>query len=163
MRPPNYWKSLEKKGVDEMIYIGEVEDYFPESECGKRQGDIRHGEGYVYYWLGDWYISDTYMPADDGQLLLESRQKRKEVRLRHQIERLKGQPKSSKSQRDPIPDDVQIFVWKRDGGKCVKCGNQRKLEFDHIIPISQGGSNSKRNIQLLCEQCNREKGNKIGG
>jgi hypothetical protein len=65
--------------------------------------------------------------------------------------------------RERIPDDVQIFVWNRDGGKCVKCGSQENLEYDHIIPVSRGGSNTARNIQLLCEACNREKSNTIGG
>ena len=65
--------------------------------------------------------------------------------------------------RTAIPDDVQILVWNRDGGKCVKCGSQELLEFDHIIPFSKGGSNSARNIQLLCQACNRTKLDKIGG
>lgn len=65
------------------------------------------------------------------------------------------------SERQPIPDDVKIFVWRRDGGQCVKCGSQEKLEYDHIIPISKGGSNTARNLQLLCEKCNRLKGANI--
>lgn len=64
--------------------------------------------------------------------------------------------------REPIPEDAQVLVWNRDGGKCVKCGSQEKLEFDHIIPVSKGGSNTARNIQLLCEKCNRSKNDKIG-
>lgn len=64
--------------------------------------------------------------------------------------------------RQPIPEDVQIFVWQRDEGRCVKCGSQENLEYDHIIPLSKGGSNTARNIQLLCEKCNRQKGNRIG-
>lgn len=53
-------------------------------------------------------------------------------------------------------------VWRRDQGKCVSCGSQEKLEFDRIIPFSKGGSNTYRNVQLLCESCNRLKSNKIG-
>lgn len=64
--------------------------------------------------------------------------------------------------REPIPQDVQDAVWRRDGGRCVKCGSQENLEFDHIIPFSKGGSNTVRNLQLLCEKCNREKSNNIG-
>ncbi len=64
--------------------------------------------------------------------------------------------------REPIPQEIQNKVWNRDGGKCVKCGSQEKLEFDHIIPFSKGGSNTYRNLQLLCEKCNRLKSNKIG-
>ena len=68
-------------------------------------------------------------------------------------------PKSSSPSRErqPIPNDVRVFVWQRDGGRCVKCGSQENLEYDHIIPVSKGGSNTARNIQLLCEKCNRSK------
>lgn len=57
-----------------------------------------------------------------------------------------------------IPTSVKMYVWQRDGGKCVQCKSQEKLEYDHIIPVSKGGSNTERNIQLLCENCNRKKG-----
>jgi Holliday junction resolvasome RuvABC ATP-dependent DNA helicase subunit len=56
-----------------------------------------------------------------------------------------------------IPSTVRREVWRRDGGKCVKCGSRENLEYDHIIPVSRGGSNTARNIELLCEKCNRAK------
>ena len=64
--------------------------------------------------------------------------------------------------RESIPKEVQREVWRRDEGRCVQCGSQEKLEFDHIIPVSKGGANTSRNIQLLCETCNRSKSDKIG-
>lgn len=60
-----------------------------------------------------------------------------------------------------ISPEVRREVWRRDQGRCVQCGSQLNLEFDHIIPVSKGGSNTARNIQLLCENCNREKYNNI--
>jgi hypothetical protein len=66
--------------------------------------------------------------------------------------------KKHASDREPIPDDVRMFVRRRDEGRCVRCGSDHRLEYDHIIPIAQGGSNTEPNIQLLCETCNRAKG-----
>lgn len=69
---------------------------------------------------------------------------------------------NNEGKREIIPQDVMDKVWNRDGGKCVKCGSQENLEFDHIIPFSKGGSSTYRNIQILCKKCNIEKSNKIG-
>jgi len=63
--------------------------------------------------------------------------------------------------RRSIPSHVKREVWRRDLGRCTDCGSQEKLEYDHIIPLSRGGANTVRNLQLLCERCNRSKGAKI--
>ena len=59
--------------------------------------------------------------------------------------------------REAIPERVRHEVWRRDGGRCASCESRERLEFDHIIPVSEGGSNTARNLQLLCEECNRKK------
>jgi len=64
-------------------------------------------------------------------------------------------------QRDPIPEDVKLLVWARDGGQCVRCGSQQGLHFDHVIPVAKGGGNSEANIQILCQTCNLKKSDKI--
>jgi len=70
-------------------------------------------------------------------------------------------PKHSKTRR-VIPTAVKLEVWKRDGGKCTKCGATEDLHFDHIIPWSKGGSStSADNIQLLCGRHNLEKHDRI--
>lgn len=63
--------------------------------------------------------------------------------------------------RQPIPDDVKLLVWARDGGACVKCGSRSELQFDHIIPLSRGGGDHADNIQLLCRSCNLKKGPRL--
>ncbi|MBI3048395.1 MAG: HNH endonuclease [Acidobacteria bacterium] len=77
---------------------------------------------------------------------------RREVEAFENFERIRATP------REPIPEHVRMFVWQRDRGRCAKCGCQERLEFDHIIPLAKGGSNTERNVQLLCESCNRAKG-----
>lgn len=63
--------------------------------------------------------------------------------------------------RNHITSDVKREVWRRDMGRCARCGSRENLEYDHIIPISKGGSNTSRNIELLCQSCNRKKADKI--
>lgn len=52
-------------------------------------------------------------------------------------------------------------LLKRFDNKCLKCHQQIKLEKDHIVPISMGGSNNINNLQPLCRSCNARKHNKI--
>jgi len=65
------------------------------------------------------------------------------------------------TQRSPIPETVRHEVWRRDQGKCVTCGSNANLQYDHIIPVARGGATSVTNLQLLCERCNQAKGAKI--
>ncbi len=48
-------------------------------------------------------------------------------------------------------------------GRCNGCKSAfelRRLEVDHIIPHSGGGTDHIDNLQLLCAHCNRVKGDK---
>jgi len=108
-----------------------------------------------------FYVEDESLSSKELKALLVM----KEQKRRKQIEKAmlytesdRAALQTSSSNREPIPDEVKIFVWKRDGGRCVKCGSTKNLEYDHDIPLSKGGSNTARNIRLLCEKCNREKG-----
>jgi len=69
--------------------------------------------------------------------------------------------RTDSSARRHIPDNVKVEVWARDGGSCVRCGARDYLEYDHIIPVSKGGANTAKNVQLLCRRCNLAKGAEV--
>jgi HNH endonuclease len=61
-----------------------------------------------------------------------------------------------------IPTSVKLAVWKRDGGRCVKCGASDELHFDHDLPWSKGGTSiTEENVQLLCARHNLQKHDRI--
>lgn len=48
--------------------------------------------------------------------------------------------------------------WKR---RCAYCGTKTgRLEIDHIVPKSKGGTDKVSNLTLSCLKCNQKKGNK---
>jgi 5-methylcytosine-specific restriction endonuclease McrA len=42
-------------------------------------------------------------------------------------------------------------------GKCAYCGSSGRVEVDHRIPLSRGGTNSIDNVLPACGTCNRMK------
>ncbi|MBW1667002.1 MAG: HNH endonuclease [Deltaproteobacteria bacterium] len=112
-----------------------------------------------------YYFDRSDLHTEDEQRLLVKERYFKELkrfrRLRKEIRLYEKLGSKEVESREPIPEEVRFAVWRRDKGRCVKCGTNKDLEFDHIIPVSKGGSNTERNIQLLCQKCNREKSDKI--
>src|SRR6185503_1962305 len=82
-------------------------------------------------------------------------------RMRREVEALENFENLTKTPRERIPDHIRLFVWQRDKGCCARCGGRDRLEMDHIVPLAEGGSNTARNIELLCEKCNRAKGGNL--
>jgi hypothetical protein len=120
-------------------------------------------EYYFYAYNDTYYVSQIKLDEEDATTIIEQDRKKTEDALWREVERVKARAEAEGAIRQPIPEAIQVLVWNRDQGKCVKCGSKENLEFDHIIPLSKGGSNTARNIQLLCEKCNRSKGSTIGG
>jgi len=70
------------------------------------------------------------------------------------------------------PDGGRVFsrewavlrsaVFLRDDFTCAYCGQRgKKLECDHIVPVSRGGSNDMANLTTACRKCNRSKRDKM--
>lgn len=103
--------------------------------------------------------SEEEMALEVANFVLK--RERRYQHLRRQLDAFKNMDRADSERRERIPESVRLFVWQRDQGRCAACGSLERLEFDHIVPIARGGSNSERNIQLLCEQCNRQKGGNV--
>lgn len=52
-------------------------------------------------------------------------------------------------------------IFHRDRNRCQYCGRiypQRKLNLDHVVPVSRGGGSSWENVVCACIRCNTRKG-----
>ena len=58
-------------------------------------------------------------------------------------------------------EDIKYLLEKQKH-KCANCKKSVKKErhIDHIMPIVLGGSNDKKNLQILCPSCNLKKNRK---
>lgn len=112
------------------------------------------------YWLfrGQFFWDNENLCSDEVHALLVTRhqRQRQQIDLAQQMVSMGQEPRPT--QRGAIPDDVKQFVWMRDGGRCRRCGSAIELQFDHVIPVSMGGSSAPENLQILCGPCNRRKG-----
>lgn len=54
--------------------------------------------------------------------------------------------------------ELRSFIFSRSDGKCVYCGAKAD-EIDHVIPRSNGGTNSTYNLVAACRSCNEKKSN----
>jgi len=149
-----------------ILYHNKDKYYTADISEVKEQRDIIN-KHIFYVYKNDLYCFDdknNHYPEEQKLLIKEKyyKQQQKFQRLQKEIKLFeKLETADLFNSRDPIPDEVRFIVWRRDGGKCVKCGSKKELEFDHIIPVSKGGSKTERNLQLLCQKCNRGKSNKI--
>jgi len=118
-------------------------------------------EGKFWWYRDEFWVSVGYSEEEARLFLWEKG--RREQRKFERLAKAKAAAKEAHEEvgRERIPEEVRLLVWERDGGCCVRCGSTDGLEFDHIIPVSKGGSNTEKNVQLLCARCNREKGDRL--
>jgi hypothetical protein len=116
-----------------------------------------HGGRSWWWFKKEVYVESEGLTTRDVMALAVQLQRGKEAALQRAHAELRGETATSARPREPIPEAVRHEVWRRDQGRCVDCGSRERLEFDHIVPWSEGGSNTARNIELRCESCNRRK------
>ncbi|HEY7299906.1 MAG TPA: HNH endonuclease signature motif containing protein [Xanthobacteraceae bacterium] len=70
--------------------------------------------------------------------------------------------------RKPLMRHIRLELLMEQGRRCAvpECRtmlSETSIEEDHLVPISYGGGNERRNIRLLCRHCNRQRGNDLEG
>ncbi|MCP1412933.1 HNH endonuclease [Paenarthrobacter sp. A20] len=112
------------------------------------------------YWQfenGFYWENEGLRSAEIRALLVMKNQRRQQQIDRAQATVAMGSTPQAAAVRRAIPDDAKQYVWARDEGRCRSCGSTGELQFDHIIPVSMGGSSNVENLQVLCGPCNRRK------
>lgn len=60
--------------------------------------------------------------------------------------------------RDPNYHRERQAALTRSKGACELCGRRvARLEVDHIVPLRDGGANTRANLQVLCQPCHQAK------
>jgi hypothetical protein len=133
--------------------LARTEEHQREYPCPVMQDGGRR-----WWWFHDrFYWEDDLLAVEDVMALVVERERgqRRKLERAHAAMHHDG---AAGPRRQPIPRDVRLAVWQRDGGRCVECRGAFDLQYDHVIPFSMGGASTAENLQLLCAVCNRVKG-----
>lgn len=90
---------------------------------------------------------------EQGRMWRKNNPEKSRALVRNRRARLRGADGSHS------PDDI-AEIREMQGGKCAYCRirlNSVVEHVDHIKPVSKGGSNSRKNLQILCGSCNSSK------
>lgn len=105
------------------------------------------------------YHHATY-PRDE-EMRAEAQVRAREWALKNP-EKAKQNTRNGKAKRRNVPgqhtvEDIER-IMKQQRGRCAYCRIRLgTYHIDHVQPVSKGGTNYARNIQLTCVKCNLEK------
>ena len=74
--------------------------------------------------------------------------------------RLSGRKAPAQKVRRSIPKSFRKRILDEDGYLCAHCQNKfedKRLQIDHIIPVSLLGADEPGNWVMLCDECNADK------
>ena len=123
---------------------------------------VTRSGGRVWWWFEDaFYWESGGYRERDVLALIRDRQRRSAQQLdrAHMLLKVEeGQAAQVRGRREAIPREMRRAVFERDGGRCAQYGSNFDLQYDHVLPVALGGATTIDNLQLLCGDCNREKG-----
>ena len=65
-------------------------------------------------------------------------------------------------ERDDFTFDEREHIAAKSHHKCAHCGKEVYFGYgatvDHFVPLNKGGTNRDINLIMLCNDCNKEKG-----
>lgn len=132
--------------VGKIIMTKQIRKVAGISEYARRIRELRDEEGYQILSHND------RADLKPGQYILEALERRPVVARN-------------------INPQLRNEILERNGYTCQRCGNgpgdadpfspgrKIRLHIDHILPISQGGTDTKENLRVLCSACNQGKSN----
>jgi 5-methylcytosine-specific restriction endonuclease McrA len=146
--------------------------------------NMEHKQEISNYNKKKYYENPEYMikkarqyTIDKKEIILKKKRKYYAKNRQHELNRCKkwAQENPEKAcqkvaKRNAIKKALTIGkvdyteIIKRDGYICHICGgevNKDDVHFDHVIPLSKGGSHSMDNIKVSHSHCNLVKFNKI--
>jgi len=110
----------------------------------------------IWAFNGFFRLTDCWQEQDGARSVFKYR-----LELAEDLDAEAAPPNSLPHSR-LIPSAVKLEVWQRDKGRCVICGQEDNLHFDHDLPFSKGGTSlTAKNIRLLCARHNLSKSDKI--
>lgn len=80
------------------------------------------------------------------------------AKINGRVSHLRRRARATAAQGSSTSDDLKD-IFKLQKGRCAYCRIKlgSKHHLDHIIPVSKGGSNFRKNLQFLCAPCNLRK------
>lgn len=161
------WKN--KEGVREILNSRQKEYYKKNIETVKKYRQenkqqlreshrewARKNREHRNKYNNDWY----HALSDEKKAEMRKRQRDWESRnipiVKAQAARKRTRGKNLKG---IITKEIAIKLFEKYN-YCLRCGTKENLTIDHIVAITNGGSDEWSNLQILCFSCNSSKGNR---
>lgn len=110
------------------------------------------------YLFGDWIweLKQTEIGASsEGLILLFEKTTEKDQLQRDRLGQGLSNSNGVAVESQYIPEAVRVAAWRRDGGKCSRCGSREDVDFVVQGMIPRGSAVTVQQVKSLCARCRR--------